>query len=172
MAFHYSGLGRLDQRTGERQVKRLTVVGFLLLDLFRNCTVMIPSLFKVGRDNPIPCLIHPRINGPVEMTFELKVNNSTFPVNGSCQPGESCTINMRLPKSFPTGPGTVTTTNNRGLDCGKPEMVDVQRRNLSIIIQTSASTYRPGDTMEISVIATNENLMPLNDKPLRLEIYV
>ena len=40
-----------------------------------------------------------------------------------------------------------------------------------LLVQTSSSTYRPSDTMEIRVVATNENLLPIESGFLNIEIY-
>jgi len=49
--------------------------------------------------------------------------------------------------------------------------VQLVRDLTSLLVQTSASTYHPGDTMEIRVIATDEIYMPLDDKTVNIEIY-
>jgi len=41
-----------------------------------------------------------------------------------------------------------------------------------MLVQTSASTYTPRDTIEIRVVATNENLIPIENSELTIEIYV
>lgn len=41
-----------------------------------------------------------------------------------------------------------------------------------ILVQTSVSTYHPHDTMEIRIVATNENLMPIEHGEIIVEVYV
>ncbi len=41
-----------------------------------------------------------------------------------------------------------------------------------VLVQTSASTYRPGDTLEVRVVVTNEQLIPVENNEVLIEIYV
>lgn len=79
---------------------------------------------------------------------------------------------MHPPGSFPTGPGQLTVTATGGWQFTKIYDVNVLGARLLLMIQTSASTYRPSDTMEIRVIGLDNKYIALDQQSVDIEIYV
>ena len=86
--------------------------------------------------------------------------------------GETRNATMTLPKEFPVGAGELLITGTGGLRFEEKRDVIVYDNRHVILVQTSASTYRPSDTIEFRVVATNEELMPIENGECLVEIYV
>lgn len=152
-------------------MKRSPFVLFLSLDLFSS-HCQLPSFIEVDFNNQITCIIPNNVNGPVNVKIELTVGSNHLESTNTCQPGVSCTITIRPPSVFPTGPGTLMATGTGALNFQETKSIVAHDMHIILLIQPSASTYRPGDTMVIRVVATDENLIPLSDKSVDIEIYV
>lgn len=72
---------------------------------------------------------------------------------------------------FPIGAGEITLTGTGGITFEDKRDVIVYNSRYVVLVQTSASTYRPKDTMEVRVIVTNEELIPVEKCELLIEIY-
>ena len=79
---------------------------------------------------------------------------------------------MVLPKEFPVGAGEMTIVGTGGVSFEEKRDVIIYDSRYVVLVQTSASTYRPGDTMEVRVVATNEELIPLENSQVLIEVYV
>jgi len=90
----------------------------------------------------------------------------------TCKSGETRNVTLTLPEEFPVSTGQLTITGTGDLQFEEKRDIIIYDNRYVILVQTSASTYRPGDAMEIRVVATNENLMPLEHSELIVEIYV
>jgi len=86
--------------------------------------------------------------------------------------GETRNATMTLPKEFPVGAGELTITGTGGVRFEEKRDIIVYDNRYVMLVQTSASTYCPGDTIEVRVVATNENLIPIESGELTIEIYV
>ena len=106
------------------------------------------------------------------MKFELKVSSSHLQKTLTCNPGSTCTATFRPPPFFPTGPGEVTVTGTGGWTFTQKFNVNVVNARFNLLVQTSASTYRPSDIMEIRVIGLDEKYIVLDDQSVDIEIYV
>lgn len=133
--------------------------------------VILPNLFKVEYDNQISILIAHGIE-PVEIKFVLTINKHRIENKIICKSGETQNGTLSLPNEFPVGAGELIIIGSGGLQFEERRDVIIYDNRHALLIQTSASTYRPRDTMEIRVIATNENLIPIENGELTLEIYV
>ena len=79
---------------------------------------------------------------------------------------------MTLPKEFPVGAGELTIVGTGGLTFEEKRDIIVYDNRHVVLVQTSASSYRPGDKMEVRVVVTNEELMPVENGEVNIEIYV
>jgi len=86
--------------------------------------------------------------------------------------GETHNATLALPLEFPVGAGEITIVGTGGVRFEEKRDVIVYDNRYVVLVQTSASTYRPSDTMEIRVVATNEELIPLESGEVLIEIYV
>jgi len=86
--------------------------------------------------------------------------------------GKTCSAAVTLPKEFSIGYGKLTINGTAGLNFKEKRSIIVYDNGHVLLVQTSASTYRPQDTMKIRVLATNENLVPIQNGELTIEIYV
>jgi len=77
-----------------------------------------------------------------------------------------------LPTEFPVGAGELTIVGTGGVSFEEKRDVIVYDSRYVVLVQTSASTYRPGDTIEVRVVATSEELIPLENNVVLIEIYV
>ena len=73
---------------------------------------------------------------------------------------------------FPVGAGEITIIGTGGVNFEDKRDVIVYDNRHVILVQTSASTYRPQDVMEVRVVVTNEELIPIETGEVLLEIYV
>ncbi len=71
---------------------------------------------------------------------------------------------MVLPTEFPVGAGELTIVGTGGVSFEEKRDVIVYDSRYVVLVQTSASTYR--------VVATNEELIPLENNVVLIEIYV
>jgi len=132
--------------------------------------VIIPNLLKVGYDNQISVFIAAAPQ-PVEVQFALTIGNKHLEWKTMCKPGETRNVTLTLPKEFPVGAGELIITGTGGLRFEeKRDMIIYDNRHI-MMVQTSASTYRPRDTMEIRVVCMNEHFMPMESGELIVEIY-
>jgi hypothetical protein len=69
-----------------------------------------------------------------------------------------------LPTEFPVGAGELTIVGTGGVSFEEKRDVIVYDSRYVVLVQTSASTYR--------VVATNEELIPLENNVVLIEIYV
>ena len=86
--------------------------------------------------------------------------------------GATRNATLTLPWEFPVGAGELTIVGTGGVSFEEKRDIIVYDNRYVVLVQTSASTYRPRDTMEIRVVAMNENLMPIENGELIVEIYV
>ena len=86
--------------------------------------------------------------------------------------GETRNASLTLPSEFPVGAGELTITGTGGVRFEEKRDVIVYEKRHVILVQTSSSTYRPGDTLEVRVVATSEELIPIESGEVLLEIYV
>jgi hypothetical protein len=132
--------------------------------------VIVPKLLKVGYDNQVSVFIA-AASQPVEVKFDLTMGQQHIEGKTICKPGETRNATLTLPKEFPIGAGELTITGTGGIRFEDKRDIIVYDNRHVILVQTSASTYRPHDTMEIRVVATNENLIPIENGELTVEIY-
>jgi hypothetical protein len=133
--------------------------------------IIAPKLLKVGYDNQISVFIA-SASQPVEVNFDLILGQKHFQVKTICKSGETRNATLALPKEFPIGAGELTIIGTGGLHFEEKRDVIVYDNCHVMLVQSSASTYTPRDTIEIRVVATNENLIPIENGELTVEIYV
>ena len=109
---------------------------------------------------------------PVEVKFDLVLGSKRVESKIVCQPGVTRNATLVLPKEFPIGAGELIITGTGGLQFEEKRNAIIYDNRHAMLVQTSASTYRPRDTMEIRVIATTEEFMPMESGELNIEIYV
>jgi hypothetical protein len=73
---------------------------------------------------------------------------------------------------FPVGAGELTIVGTGGVSFEEKRDIIVYDNSYVVLVQTSASTYRPGDQLEVRVVVTNEELIPVQNGELLIEIYV
>jgi hypothetical protein len=73
---------------------------------------------------------------------------------------------------FPVGAGELTIVGTGGINFEEKRDIIVYDNSYVVLVQTSASTYQPGDTMEVRVICTTEELIPVENDEVLIEIYV
>jgi hypothetical protein len=132
--------------------------------------VIVPKLLKVGYDNQLSVFIA-AASQPVEVKFELTIGQRRIEGKTTCKPGETRNATLALPMEFPVGPAELTITGTGGVRFEEKRDIIIYDSRHVILVQTSASTYRPGDWMEVRVVATNEELMPMESGEVWLEIY-
>jgi len=132
--------------------------------------VIVPKLLKVGYDNQLSVLIAAG-SQPVDVKFELTIYQKRIECMTTVKPGETRNVIMTLPMEFPVGPGELTITGTGGVHFEEKRDVIVYDNRYVVLVQTSASTYRPGDKMEVRVVATDEELIPIEMGEVLIEIY-
>jgi hypothetical protein len=132
--------------------------------------VIAPKLLKVGYDNQVSVFIAVA-SQPVEVKFDLTMGQRHLEWKMVCKPGETRNVTLTLPKEFPVGAAEMTITGTGGLRFEEKRDVIVYDNRYVILVQTSASTYHPDDTLEARVIVTDENLIPIENGQLTVEIY-
>ncbi len=106
------------------------------------------------------------------MKFVLTIGQYHLDNKIICKAGETRNITLTLPKEFPVGAGELTIIGTGGLNFEEKRDIIIYDNRHVILVQTSTATYRPRDTMEIRVVCTNENLLPVENGELIVEIYV
>jgi len=132
--------------------------------------VIVPKLFKVGYDNQVSVFIAAATQ-PVEIKFDLQLGQKHLVGKATCKPGETQKATLTLPDEFPVGPGELCITATGGLQFEEKRDVIVYDSHHVILVQTSASTYYPRDTMEVRVVVTNPDLIPMETGEVTVEIY-
>jgi len=141
---------------------------FIQLCLAENSyLVVLPKLFKVNYDNEfmVVCV------KPVEISFELVLGQQRLQRKLSCLEGESRNVTFPIPKAFPIGVGELTIQGRGGIEFMEKREVIVYDDRYILLIQTSSSSYRPNDTVEFRVVATDENLIPIESAEVTIEIF-
>jgi hypothetical protein len=132
--------------------------------------VIVPKLLKIGTDNQLSVFIG-AASQPVEVKFELIIGQSRLECKTTCKPGETRNATLTLPSEWPVGAGELRIVGTGGVRFEERRDVIVYEDSHVILVQTSSSTYRPGDILEFRVVATNENLIPIENGEITLEIY-
>jgi len=132
--------------------------------------VIVPKLLKVGYDNQVSVFIG-AASQPVEVKFELWMGKQHIEGMTTCKPGETHNATLTLPRDFPVGAGELRIVGTGGVRFEERRDVIIYDDRYVILVQTSASTYRPGDFLEVRVVATNENLIPIESEEVTVKIY-
>jgi hypothetical protein len=132
--------------------------------------VIIPKLLKVGYDNQVSVSIA-EASKPVEIKFDLWMGRRHIEATTTCKPGETRNATLTIPREFPIGAGELTITGTGGLHFEERRDIVIYDNCHVVLVQTSASTYRPTDTIETRIVVTNENLIPMERGELTVEIY-
>jgi hypothetical protein len=132
--------------------------------------VIVPKLLKVGFDNQLSVFIA-AASQPVEVKFELTLGEKRIECTTTVKSGETRNATLTLPMEFPCGPGELTIMGTGGVRFEEKRDIIVYDNRHVVLVQTSASTYQPGDKMELRVVATNEELIPLENDECLIEIY-
>jgi len=132
--------------------------------------VIVPKLLKVGYDNQFSVFIA-AASQPVQVKFELTVGQKRIQGQTTVTPGTTRKATLTLPMEFPVGAGELTIVGTGGVSFEEKRDIIVYDNHYVVLVQTSASTYRPGDTMEARVVVTDEELMPIENDEVLIEIY-
>jgi hypothetical protein len=132
--------------------------------------VIVPKLLKVGYDNQFSVFIA-AASQPVQVKFELTVGQQHVQNTTTVNPGTTQNVTLTLPSEFPVGAGELSIVGTGGVTFEENRDIIVYDNSYVVLVQTSASTYRPGDTMDIRVVVTNEELVPVGDGEVLVEIY-
>jgi len=130
----------------------------------------VPKLLKVGYENQLSVFIA-AASQPVEVKFELILGERRIQCTATVKPGETRNATMVLPMEFPVGPAEMSIIGTGGVRFEEKRDIIVYDNRYVVLVQTSASTYRPGDMMEVRVVATNEELIPMESGEALIEIY-
>ncbi|CAF1139103.1 unnamed protein product [Adineta steineri] len=132
--------------------------------------VIVPKLLKVDYENQLSIFIADAPK-PVEVKFELVFGQKHLESKTICKSGETRNATLALPKEFPVGAAELIITATGGLTFEERRDIIVYDNRHMMLVQTSATVYRPSDMMEIRVIATTEEFMPIENGELKVEIY-
>jgi hypothetical protein len=132
--------------------------------------VIVPKLLKVGHDNQLSVFIA-AASQPVEVKFDLMMGQQHIYSTVTVKSGETRNVTMALPMGFPVGPAELNIIGTGGVRWEEKRDVIVYDNSHVVLVQTSASTYRPGDDMEIRVVVTDEQLMPMETGEVLIEVY-
>jgi hypothetical protein len=132
--------------------------------------VIAPKLFKVGCENQISVFLAAS-SQPSEVKFDLVMGQRHMDSKITCKPGETRNVTLTLPREFPVGAGELFITGTGGIHFEEKRDIIVYDNRHVMLVQTSASAYYPGDTMEVRVVVTDESLMPIENGELLIEIY-
>ena len=99
---------------------------------------------------------------------------SRAPIEGktTVERGKTRNAILRIPREFPIGAGELIITGTGGLQFKRRCNTIIYDNHHVILVQTSASTYRPHDTIEAYVVVTDENFIPMDSGEVTIEIYV
>ena len=86
--------------------------------------------------------------------------------------GQTCNVTLTIPDKFPLGTGQLTVIGTGDLRFQEKRHIIVYDNRYVIRVQTSTSIYRPGDMMQIRVVGTNEELIPIENDEVLIEISV
>ncbi len=86
--------------------------------------------------------------------------------------GATRNVTLTLPAGFPVGAGELTIVGTGGVSFEEKRDIIVYDSRYVVLVQTSASTYRPGDSLEVRVVVTNEELIPVETAEVLIQIYV
>ncbi len=86
--------------------------------------------------------------------------------------GATRNATLTLPWEFPVGAGELTIVGTGGVSFEEKRDIIVYDNRYVVLVQTSASTYHPGDKLEARVVVTNEELIPVENGEIDIEIYV
>ncbi|CAF3353066.1 unnamed protein product [Rotaria sp. Silwood1] len=140
------------------------------IDSILNLGSPVITLLKVDYDNQLSMFIAAGLPS-VEITFDLMVKQKHFKHKITCNPGKTHKATLTLPKEFPLGAGELTLSGTGGLHFNEKHDIIVHDNCHIILVQTSASSYHPGDTMKVRVIVIDEYLRPIEYGEVILEIY-
>ncbi|UJR33963.1 hypothetical protein I4U23_021379 [Adineta vaga] len=132
--------------------------------------IIAPKLLKVGFENQLSVFIA-AASKPVEVKFELLIGQQRISGLTTVKAGETRNATLTIPKEFPVGAAELTIIGTGGISFEDRRDVIVYDNRYVLLVQTSSSTYRPSDDMEVRIIATNEELMPLENSETEIEIY-
>jgi hypothetical protein len=132
--------------------------------------VIVPKLLKVGYDNQFSVFIA-STSQPVQVKFELTVGQKRVQGTTTVNPGTTHNAVLTVPMEFPVGAGELTIVGTGDVNFEEKRDIIVYDNRYVVLVQTSASTYRPGDKMEVRVVVTNEELMPVENGEVLVEIY-
>jgi len=132
--------------------------------------VIVPKLLKVGYDNQLSVFIA-TASQPVQVKFELTVGQKRIQGQTTVTPGATRNATLTLPMECPVGAGELTIVGTGGVSFEEKRDIIVYDNRYVVLVQTSASTYRPGDTMEARVVVTDEELIPIENDEVLIEIY-
>lgn len=132
--------------------------------------IIAPKLLKVGFENQLSVFIA-AASQPVEVKFLLAIGQQRLSGSTTVKAGETRNATLTIPKEFPVGAGELTIVGTGGIRFEDKRDVIVYDNRYVVLVQTSASSYRPGDDMDIRVVATNEQLIPVESGAMEIEIY-
>jgi hypothetical protein len=132
--------------------------------------IIAPKLLKVDYDNQLSIFIAAAPQ-PVEVKFELVFGQTHLETKIICKSGETRNATLTLPKEFPVGAAELIITGTGGLTFEERRDIIIYDNRHLMLVQTSATVYRPNDIIEIRVVATTEELMPIENGELKVEIY-
>ena len=138
---------------------------------FSSYLVLVPKLLRVGHDNQLSVFITPSTSRTVEVRFDLHVAEHHIQSQVLVQPGDTRNGTLLVPRDFPLGAGQLTVCGEGGVQFEEKHQVLIYDNRHVLLVQSSASTYRPGDQMKVRVVATDEHLMPMESNELIVEIY-
>jgi hypothetical protein len=139
--------------------------------MFSSYLVIVPKLLKVGYENQLSVFIAD-VSQSVQVKFDLTLGQQHLQTQIICKPGATCNATLTLPTEFPIGAGELIITGTGGVTFEEQRNVIVYDNCHVLLVQTCASTYRPRDIMDIRVVATNEDFIPIENGELTVEIYV
>ncbi|CAF0996321.1 unnamed protein product [Didymodactylos carnosus] len=132
--------------------------------------IVLPKLLKVDWSNEISISVA-NVAQPVEFSFELISRDAHLRTQITVRPSETKNVTLALNRQFPIGVGELIIQATGGLKFTERREVLIYDDRYVLLVQTSSTTYRPNDTVEIRVVATNENMIPIENGEMTIEIY-